>query len=746
MSRLRKIARRSFLLGSIAITGGVAFGYWKYRQPYENPLLADLGEGEIALTPYITVSSDGITIHSPKSEMGQGVMTTVAAMVAEELDVELDQVTVAQAPAGYAYYNSAVAEEAAPFKPFDHSYLAETVRALTDVPAKMLLAIQNTGGSSSVPDPFVRMRKAGAAARLVFVEAAAQMTDVPADALKTANGHVITPDGHSIAYTDLVELAAQIEPTTNPDLKPQTEWRLLGKSLDRIDMVPKCVGTAEFGIDVRMEGMLHATIRLNPRIGGALNGFDASEAEQMRGVEKIVELPNGVAIIATNTWYAMEAARKIVFDWGAAPYPPDIESHYAALEEAFTEERRHSVRRDDGDVDAAMPADSPVWTYRAPYLAHATMEPMNATVRFSPERTDIWVGTQGQTKARELAANALGVAEETVIVHTKYLGGGFGRRGEQDMIVQAALMAKEMPGTPVKMTLSREEDMCQDFYRPAAVAKISGFAADGKIQALDANFAAPATAFDGMLRRGATPVGDDFTIVQAAWDQPYMPEAFRVTGYLADTMLPIGFWRAVGASQNAFFLESAIDEIAVEAGTDPVQLRLNSIEHETSRKVISAVADMADWGAALPTGRARGMAFSLSFGVPTAQIVEIEETSGGIKLRDVWAVADVGLALDPRNLDAQIISGVNFGLSAAILNEITLEDGAVAQTNFHSYDAIRMYQAPRIHTKILENGRNIRGIGEPGTPPAAPALANAIFALTGKRLREMPFRKFVNFV
>lgn len=746
MSRLRKIARRSFLIGSAAITGGVAFGYWKYTQPFENPLIADLAEGEIALTPYITVSSDGITIHSPKSEMGQGVMTTVAAMVAEELDVELDQVTVTQAPAGYAYYNSAVVEEAAPFMPFDHSYLAETVRAITDVPAKMVLKIQNTGGSSSVPDTFDKMRKAGAAARLVFIEAAAEKTGFSADELKTGNGTVITPDGQSIAYTDLVELASQTEPIGDPPLKPPSEWRLLGKSLDRIDMVPKCIGTAEFGVDVQMEGMLFATLRLNPRIGGALTGFDASEAEKMRGVTKIVELPNGVAVVATNTWFAMEAARKIDFDWGPAPYPADIESHYAALDAAFTEDRKHSVRRDDGDVDAALPSDRTVWTYRAPYLAHATMEPMNATVRYSAERTDIWTGTQGQTKARELAAKALDVPEETVFIHTKYLGGGFGRRGEQDMIVNAALIAKELPGVPVKMTLSREEDMCQGFYRPAAVAKISGQAADGKIQALDAQFAAPATAFEGMKRRGASPVGDDFTIVQAAWDQPYVPEAFRVTAYLADTMLPIGFWRAVGASQNAFFLESAIDEIAAKAGIDPVELRLNSIEHETSRKVISAVADMANWGEPIAAGRARGMAFSLSFGVPTAQIVEIEQTSEGIRLRDVWVAADVGLALDPRNLDAQIISGVNFGLSAAILNEITLEDGAVVETNFHSYDAMRMYQSPQIHTQVLENGRKIRGIGEPGTPPAAPALANAIYALTGKRLREMPFSKFVDFV
>ena len=360
---------------------------------------------------YITVSSNGITLHSPKSEMGQGVMATVAAMVAEELDVDLDQVTVTQAPAGYAHYNSVVVEEAAPVMPFDHTYLAETVRAITDVPAKMVLKIQNTGGSSSVPETFDKRRKAGAAARVVFVEAAAEKTRFSADDLRTENGGVITPGGQSLAYTDLVELAAQIEPIGDPPLKTQSAWRLLGKSLDRIDMVPKCVGATEFGVDVQIERMLFATIWLNPRIGG--------------------------------------------------------------------------------DVDAALPSDRDVWTYCAPYLAHATMEPLNATVRYTPERTDIWVGTQGQTKARELAAKALGVPEVAVFVHTKYLGGGFGRRGEQDMILHAAMTAKALPGIPVKMTLSREEGICQGLYRPAAMAKISGHAADGKIQALDAQFAAP---------------------------------------------------------------------------------------------------------------------------------------------------------------------------------------------------------------------------------------------------------------
>ena len=745
MGRIAKIARRTFLLGSVAVAGGVAFGYYKYKQPFKNPLDADLANGEAALTPFVKIAKDGITVYSAKSEMGQGVMTTMAALVAEELEVDLDQITVEHAPAGYAYYNAAVAEEAVPFLPFDHSTTAEFVRGFMDVPGKLLLAMQITGGSSSVPDGYERLRKAGAAARMVLVEAAAQKLGVPATSLKAERGEVVAPDGARVPYTELATLAGAIEPPADPPLKPKSEWRLLGKSLDRVDMVAKTTGSAEFGIDVRRDDMLYATVRLNPRIGGEMVGFDAAAAKGMRGVKKIAPVRNGVAVIATNTWYAMEAARAIEFDWGPAPYPHDVEEHYAALEASFTEELEDSRQRDDGDVDAILPANAEVKTYRAPYLAHAAMEPLNATVLVGRDSIDIWTGTQNQTMARKHAADALGFDEMNVRVHTTYLGGGFGRRGEIDFSTIATEVAALIPGVPVKTTLSREEDMCQDMYRPAAAARARVTAKDGKIDAIDFKCAAPAAAAEGMKRLGISLPGPDVTIVQSAWEQPYAPAAYRATGYRAPTMLPVGFWRSVGASQNAFFMETALDELAAENGLDPVAMRLATMDHEPSRKVIEAVSEMASWGGEVAPGRAKGMAFALSFGVPTAEIVEIEDTEDGIMVRNVWAAADVGVALDPRNIEAQVISGVNYGLSAAMLNEITLDDGAVAETNFHTYEAMRMYQAPAIAVKVLENGKKVRGIGEPGTPPAGPALGNAIFALKGERLREMPFGKFVSF-
>ncbi|MEM7267682.1 MAG: molybdopterin cofactor-binding domain-containing protein [Pseudomonadota bacterium] len=745
MGRIAKIARRTFLIGSVAIAGGVAFGYYKYKQPYKNPLENDLADGEAALTPYVKVSAEGVTIYTPKSEMGQGVFTTMAALVAEELDIDLDQVTVEHSPAGFAYYNSAAAEEAVPFLPFDHSPMAEAVRGFMDVPGKMLLAMQITGGSSSVPDGFERYRTAGAAAREVLKMAAAEKLGVDVGTLKTARGEVIAADGTKVAYTELAGVAGGIEPPSDVKLRPQSEWRLLGKSLDRVDMVPKVTGTAEFGIDVRREGMLYATVRRNPRIGGAMNSYDASAAEKMPGVKMIAPIQNGVAVIATNTWLAIEAAKAVEFDWGDAPYPHDVEDHYALVESAFTEERQDSMNRDDGDVDEVIPAETPVKSYRAPYLAHAAMEPLNATVQVNADSAEIWVGTQNQTMTRKFVAEAAGVEEQSVKVHTSFLGGGFGRRGEIDFAQLAAEVAALMPGTPIKTTLSREEDQCQDFYRPTAAARIRVTAKDGAIHGLDMKCAAPATAAEAFARYGMPAMGPDLTIAQAAWEQPYMPAAYRATGYRADSMLPTGFWRSVGASQNAFFIESALDELAVENGLDPVEMRLKTIEHKPSRKVIEWVAEAASWGGDVAPGRARGMAFALSFGVPTAEIVEIENTEDGIMVRDVWVASDVGIALDPRNIEAQLISGFNFGLGAAMLNEITLDDGRVAETNFHTYEAMRMYQAPNIHAKALENGKVVRGIGEPGTPPAAPALANAIFALTGERLREMPFGKFVDF-
>lgn len=739
-----KIARRSFLIGSAAIAGGVAFGYWKYRQPYDNPLLTGLPDGAVALTPYVIVDGNGVTVIAPRAEMGQGIHTTLAALVAEEMDLVWDQVQVLHGPASKAYFNAAVLEEGVPFAPTDDSWMAETARGAMHVPAKFL-ALQITGGSTSIPDGFDKMRKAGAAARAALIGAAARRLRVADSALSTEAGMVIAPDGQRIPYTDLAVEAAGIALPDDPALKPRDQWALLGASLPRKDMVGKATGTATYAIDVRLPGMRFATVRTNPRLGGGLTSHDAAEALAMPGVDKVVPVTGGVAVVAANTWAAFQAADRIAFDWGPAPYPADTEAMRAEVAASFTDDRQDSRLRDDGDVAAEIGTDVFEASYEVPYLAHATMEPMNAAVWIHDGKVEVWAGNQLPTQVVIEAARITGLPEAAVEVHTTVMGGGFGRRAEMDVIRHALEVAVTMDGTPVLVTYSREEDTTHDAYRPMAMARVRGALRDGKVHALDLSLAAPSVSASMMGRLGYPAMGPDATIVQGAWEQPYAFPNYRVTGYRVPAGVPVGFWRSVGASQNAFFHESAVDELAHAAGADPLQFRLNQIDHAPSRAVIEAVRDMSGWQTPLPQGRARGAAFCLSFGVPVAQVIEIEDTPGGIALRRAFIAADVGIPLDPRNIEAQLSGGMIFGLSAAMMGEITFADGMAQQANFYDYDALRLGQTPEITVRVLGSGGKIRGVGEPGTPPAAPALANAIFALTGQRLRTLPLNKAVSF-
>ena len=745
MGTLGKITRRTFLVGSVAIAGGAAFGYWKYKQPYDNPLDTDLADGEAALTPYVLVNQDGISIIAPRAEMGQGVHTTLAALVAEELDVTLDQVNVIHGPASKAYFNEAVLEEAVPFAQTDTSSMAERVRHFTKVPAKFL-GMQITGGSSSIPDGFEKMRVAGAAARETLVKAAAQKLGVAEDTLRTEKGAVISADGQTISYLELAVDAAGIEPPAEPKLKPQSEWKLLGKSQPRVDMVSKSTGTAMFGVDVDLPDMLHATVKINPCLGCGMNSYDATKALGMPGVKQVVEIENGVAVVATNTWYAFQAANAVEFDWQQAQYPETTEGLMQLVEDAITNDQQDSRFKDDGDVEAALENTEVISAeYRVPYLAHAAMEPMNATAWMHDGMIEVWAGNQLPTQIIKEAVAITGLSEDQVRVHTTLMGGGFGRRAELDFAKQAIAVAHAMPDTPVKLTWSREEDTTHDYYRPMALARFRAAMDDKGPTAIDLQCSAPSAISSQMGRIGIPAAGPDISIVQAAWDQPYDVENYRVTGYRADTIFPVSSWRSVGASQNAFFHESMLDELAHSKGLDPMQMRLDLVSHPASKKVLEAVADISNWGSALPEGHARGVAFSLSFGVPVAEVLEVAMQGDAVKIVKAYAAVDVGTALDPRNIEAQVMSGINFGLAAAMMGEITVDGGKVKQTNFHTYNSIRMNQAPEVAVKILENGDRIRGIGEPGLPPAAPALANAIFAATGKRIRELPLNKHIRF-
>ena len=746
MGRLRTVTRRTFMVASAAVVGGVTFGYYKYKKPYANPLLENLVEGQTALTPYVRIDQQGITIITPRAEMGQGVHTTLAAMVAEELDVSLDDVLVEHGPASSAYFNEVALEEAVPFAQTDHSRTAETVRGLVRIPSKFL-GMQITGGSSSIPDGYPKMRMAGAAARHCLIAAAAARLEVAASELYTDNGAVVTPDGKRITYMELAADAANIDVPDELSLKSRSEWKLLGRSLPRVDMVGKSTGTAEYATDVRLPDMLYATIRANPRLGGELISYDDSTAKNMPGVRFVTRLDNAVAVVATNTWYALQAAQAIVFDWGDAPYPPTTDEMIGRIASAIDDDLEDSQFRDDGDIEGALVGADVIETeYRVPFLAHATMEPMNATALFAGSRLDIWAGTQLPTQVVKEAVAITDLEPESVHVHTTYMGGGFGRRAEMDIVKQTISLAKSMPGTPVKLTWSREEDMTHDQYRPAAIARFRGAVQDGLPSAFDLKLGSVSVIESQASRLGIPAGGPDISIVQAAWDQPYAIPNYRVTGYRAAEMIPVTSWRSVGASQNGFFHESIVDELAIAAGRDPLEMRLSLLVHEPSRKVLEAVAEMSGWGEELPEGHGRGVAFVYSFGVPVAEVIEVAATDRGIRIVNAWAAVDVGTALDPRNIEAQVQSGINFGLTAAIMGEITVADGEVQQTNFHNYNGIRINQAPPIAVRVLENGEKIRGIGEPGLPPAAPALANAIFAATGERIRELPLNKYVRFI
>ena len=744
MASLGKIARRTFLFGAVAITGGVAFGVWQLRRPAPNPLAP--AEGETALSPFVLIDAEGVTLIAPRAEMGQGTHTTWAALIAEELDIAWENVRVIHGPPAKAYYNSAMMGEGLPNKGYDASAFSHTVGEIMGGVGK-LLDLQVTGGSTAMKDGFERMRVAGATAREMLKGAAAARLGVTVAELRTENGAVIAPDGTALPYTDLAAEAAGIDPPAIT-LRPASEWRYLGRALPRVDMVEKATGTAQFGIDVRLPGMVFAAVRRAPTRGTMLS-YDASAVQGMAGVQQVVALEDGIAVIASNTWLAQRAADAVQIDWGPAPYPETTEGIFAAIEAGF-DAAPNSTMRDDGDVDA-LPAGATLVeaAYKVPFLAHATMEPMNATAWITPGGLEVWCGNQGPTFVRAACAELAGLDPEQVTLHTTYMGGGFGRRGEMDFARIATQVAMAVPGTPVQVTWSREEDMAQDFYRPGALARMRGAVAEGTAVMLDARVSAPSAARQALKRWiGFSPGGPDKVHVEGLFNQPYAIPNYRVQGHLAELEVPIGFWRSVGNSFNGFFHESFMDEMAHAAGADPLAFRLDLARREwaPAAAVLEAVREMSGWDTPKAPGTGRGVALCYSFGTPVAMVVEVRDEDGAIRLSRAWIACDVGTALDPSIIEAQMVGGMVYGLSAAMGEEITFAGGSVEQLNFPDYDALRMSQMPVTEVRVLQGQERLGGVGEPGTPPAAPALANAVFDLTGERVRELPLRKRVRFV
>ncbi len=744
MSRIGKIARRSFLVGAAALVGGVAFGVYAVRRDPGNPLHDDLKTGEAAFNPWVLIDQDKITLIAPHGDKGQGIYSAQAALIAEELDLEWGDFEVSFGKPAKAYWNTAMAEEAVPFMSTDESFGAETMRSVMGGVMKVM-GMQGTGGSSAIPDSFVKLREAGAMARETLKLAASNRSGVPVAKLKTEKGAVILPNGDRIAFTDLAAEAAGLEPVTGTALRDPSQWRLVGKPMQRLDIVGKSTGTQTYGIDITVPDMVYATVKMNPRQGAGLNGFDASEALALPGVKQVVEITGGVAVIATNTWYAIQGAEAIEFDWAEALYPAEQDQHWEALSAAFSPEKLDKEWRNDGDVEAA-DGDAIELEYRSPYVAHAPLEPLNAVVKVTDAGIEIWTGHQLQRMLQQQLAPITGHEPEQVTLHNQFMGGSFGHRLEFEHLKQATEIANQMRGTPVKMTYSREEDFAHDFPRHIAMGRARMVTKAGKVEGMDLSIASPSVVVSQMGRAGLNIPGPDVQIVAGAWNNPYALPNYRVRGYRAPELAPVSSWRAVGANAAGFFFDCALDEAIHAAGADPLAERLRLIDHDPSRKVLEAVGEMSNWGGALAPNQGRGIAFVESFGVPTAEVVQVTNTEEGIKIDKVWVACDVGTIVDPVNFEGLVQGGVIFGLAHAINSEITYSDGMAEQSNYYDAEGLRMRQVPEIMVRGLENGDKIRGIGEPPVPPAAPALANAIFAATGQRIRELPLYHHIDFV
>lgn len=746
MGRGRTIARRSFLIGSVAVAGGVAFGIYSFRRPHRNPLIDLLGDDEAAITPFVRIAADGVTLITPRADKGQGATSIQAFLIAEELDIDPQTVRTEPGPPAPAYYNAAVLAEGAPFPSYDRGWFAERFRGFMAVPAKFL-GMQITGGSSTVPDAYLRLRQAGAVARETLKQAAAEQEGVSRDELATRDGQVILPDGRRIPYTELARRAATTTPVNDVALRPVSAWTRLGKPMQRIDIVRKSTGTETYGIDVVRPDMLYASVRTNPGIGGSMVSFDAAQAERMRGVQQVVPISNGVGVIADNSWRAIRAVNAIDVEWGPGPYPADSDAMWATVAATLDDEDYDSRNRDDGDVEEALAGGDVIEAeYRVPYLAHAPLEPMNAVVEVSDERVDIWTGTQIPRFVQTHVSELTGFDARDVHVHVQAMGGSFGRRLEDTHVLQAVEVAMAAKGTPVKMTWSREEDMTHDYPRPMQMARARGKVVDGRIDSYDLTIASQAVTASWIGRLMTAPPGPDVTIVAGAWDQPLAIPNYRVTGKRVPEMVPVSSWRSVGASGNGFLHGGFLDELFDEAGIDPMQGLIDLCHHEVSRQLLESLRELSGWkGRSAGSNRGRGVAYCLSFGVPAAAVVEVASTERGVRIEKAWVVADVGTVLDPVNAEAQLYGGLIFGLGHAMNCELTYRNHSAVQTNFHAYRGMRLNQSPVIVARALENGDRIRGLGEPAVPPAAPALANAIFAATGRRIRELPLGKHVDF-
>ncbi|MCC7410122.1 MAG: xanthine dehydrogenase family protein molybdopterin-binding subunit [Gammaproteobacteria bacterium] len=743
------MTRRRFIVTTALAGGGLLAGYTLLREPDRlatPPAWSAAGAG-IALNAWLRIAADDtVTVAIPRAEMGQGVQTGLAALVAEELDVDWAQIRVEPAPLEPVYANIAIVLEGLPFADDDERTRARIARVLARRTGAWL-AIQVTGGSTSMRDAWHPLRAAGASARALLVAAAARRWDIAAAACTTRSGSVRERDGGRAArYGVLVEAAARLTPPASIVLKPRAQHHLIGTRLPRLDTAAKVTGAAVFGVDVRLPGLLHAALRLAPTFGGSVRAFAAAAVLTEPGVHAVVGIPGGVAVVADHWWQARRAADRLEIDFDAGPHTGLDTAALTARIDTAIDRGPADVYEDLGDAAAVLDAASGRIgaRYAVPLLAHACMEPMNATARIADGRCEIWVPSQAPSLVRRVAAQAAGIDEEAVTVHTPFLGGGFGRRAETDTVAQVVAIARATGGRPVQMLWSREQDLRHDVYRPAAACRFEAtLDAAGRPQAWWHRIACPSVTQSFMQR--LWPIGASARKanpnVEGAVQLPYAIPNRRVEHVNVTSPVPVGFWRSVGHSFNAFFTECFIDELAHAAGADPYSYRRALLGNRPRhRRVIDLLADRSDWSRPPPAGRGRGMALHESFGSIVGQVAEVSVDAGRVRVHRVVCVIDCGVVVTPDIVVAQMQSGIVFGLAAALDGVITLRAGAVEQGNFDDYPVLAPADCPRVETYVIAGGDEPGGVGEPGTPPIAPAVANALFALTGTRIRTLPIR------
>ncbi len=750
------LSRRKFLLASGVAVGALAVGYVALREN-EDPRAVfqkTAKAGEIALNAWVKIDAEGVvTVALPRHEMGQGIHTALAMLVAEELEADWADVRVEDIPVHPVYANRALLKSSVPFTDAYHRG-EDTISSDFMGWLAGMLGVQVTGGSTSVRDAWEPMRRAGAAAKAMLISAAAQKWGVTETSCVIDRG-VVSHLGSSrkAGFGDLAGIASTLPPPQNPRLKNPADYRLIGKPVQRLDVVEKTTGKALFGVDMQFEGMVYAAVRNAPVFGDMLKSHDASAVAGMPGVIGVVPLSGAVAVVADSWWHAKKAvdALPVKFDGGGST-GLDTDKIFEMLTDEVSGDGGFNYR-DDGDAEEVLDrAEEKIEaTYKAPYLAHACMEPMNCTARVEmagnkPAGVELWMPNQAPFLMRFLAARIADVDMDRVTVNTTYLGGGFGRRAEGDLAEQAVAVALTVPGKVVKVLWSREEDIQHDMYRPAVMSRFTAAVdTQGRPTALHNRLAGQVVtkSITGRILPFAAVDMPDNSSAEGSADMPYRIPHLRVDHVPVDLPVPVGFWRSVGHSYTAFFVESFMDELAVKSSRDPYAYRRELLDsHPDFQAVIDKAARAADWDKPLGTGRGRGIALHESFGSIVAQVAEITLGEGGsFSLDRVVCAVDCGRVINPDTCIAQIESGIVFGLTAALFGEITLKDGRVEQENFPDYEMIRMAQSPKVEVHLVPSGRPIGGIGEVGTPPIAPALANAIFNATGKRVRELPLSK-----